>query len=134
VPGILPSEPVCPRLLIVDDEPNVLVGLQRYFQTVGFQVDCASERREAEALLWLVPYDCLIADLCLTQGHGPDGLELIGLAREASPRTRIVVVTAVEGSEVEAEAVRLGADLYLRKPMLLSEVVRLVNELLAAAS
>jgi DNA-binding response OmpR family regulator len=125
-----PSDPGRPRLLIVDDEPSVLVGMQRYFQAVGFQVDCAGEREEAEALLGHVPYDCLIADLCLTQGHGPDGLDVISLARAASTRTRIVALTAVEGSATEEEALRLGADLYFRKPAPLSEVARAIGELL----
>ncbi len=131
---ISPSEPTRPRLLIVEDEPNVLVGMQRYFQDVGFHVDCAREREEAETLLERVPYDCLIADLCLTRGRGPDGLGVVGLARTTSPRTRIVVLTAFEGAEAEAEALRLGADLYLHKPMLLAEVVRMVNGLLQTAS
>ena len=131
---ISPSEPTRPRLLIVEDEPNVLVGMQRYFQDVGFLVDCAREREEAETLLERVPYDCLIADLCLTRGRGPDGLGVVGLARATSPRTRIVVLTAFEGAEAEAEALRLGADLYLHKPMLLAEVVRMVNGLLQTAS
>ena len=128
------SDPYKPRLLIVDDEPSVLVGMGRYFQAVGFLVDCATEREEAEALLGHVAYDCLIADLRLTQGHGPDGLEVIGLARTVSLRTRIVVLTAVEDSETEAEAIRLGANLYLRKPVPLSEVARAMNELLGGTT
>ena len=68
------------KLLIVDDEQSVLIGMQCFFVANGFDVDCAQEREEAEALLDHTRYDCLIADLFLTQGHGPDGLDLIGLA------------------------------------------------------
>jgi two-component system OmpR family response regulator len=114
------------RLLVVDDEEGILSGMQRYFQSSGYQVDCAREKEEAEALLAHIPYDCLIADLCLTTGHGPDGLAVIGHAREASPATRIVVLTAAESSDTEEEACRLGADVFLRKPTPLAEVGRVV--------
>jgi hypothetical protein len=43
-----------PRLLVVDDEDSILVGLRRFFDACGFHTDCASEREEAAALL-----DCL---------------------------------------------------------------------------
>ncbi len=108
--------------------------MRRYLQDVGFRVDCAREPKEAEALLERSSYDFLIADICLTQGRGPDGLEVVGYARAVSPRTRIVVLTAIEDPAAEAEARRLGADLYLHKPVLLAEVVRLVNGLAKPAA
>jgi DNA-binding response OmpR family regulator len=114
------------KLLVVDDEESILVGIQRYFQSDGYDVDCAREKEEAEALISHVAYDCLIADLCLTTGHGPDGLGVIGYAREASPTTRIVVLSAAESSDTEDEALRLGADVFLRKPTPLAEVGRVV--------
>ncbi len=122
------------RLLIVDDEPSILTGMQRFFVAAGYRVDCAVEREEAEALLDHVAYDCLIADLCLTTGHGPDGLALIGHARAISPRTRIVVLTAVQEGATETEARRLGTDAFLRKPAALGDVARVVGELVGAAS
>jgi len=47
VTGTAPPDPSKPGLPIVADEPSVLVGMQRYFQAAGFQVDCALEREEA---------------------------------------------------------------------------------------
>lgn len=132
--GPPPADGKRKRLLIVDDEQGVLVGMQRYFQSAGFLVDCAREREEAEALLDHVQYDCLIADLCLTEGHGPDGLDVIGLARTTSPRARIVVLTAVEGSATETAARRLGADLFFRKPTPLADLARAVNSLLGGTT
>jgi two-component system response regulator RegA len=118
------------RLLIVDDEPSILVGMRRFFLGLGYTVDCAEEKEEAEALLAHVCYDGVIADLCLTTGFGPDGLSLIGHAREASPQTRVIVLTAVEGEATEAVALRLGADAFLRKPTALDEVARVLGGLL----
>jgi two-component system OmpR family response regulator len=123
VPGV-PSG--TKHILLVDDVDAILAPMSRYFRNLGYDVDCAREREEAEALLSHVRYDCLIADLCLTTGHGPDGLAVIGHAHEASPVTRIVVLTAAESSDTEGEALRLGADVFLRKPTPLTEVARAV--------
>ncbi len=119
------------RLLLVDDEESILGGMQRYFRAGGYEVDCACEGEEAEALLDHRQYDCLVVDLCLTTGHGPDGLRVVGHARAVSPRTRVLVLTAVEGTETEAEAFRLGADAFLRKPAALAEAARVIGRLLA---
>jgi DNA-binding response OmpR family regulator len=120
------------RLLIVDDEASILTGMRCFFRKLGFKVDCAQEKEEAEALLDHVAYDALIADLCLTTGYGPDGLGLIGHAREASPATRVVVLTAVEGEETEDLARSLGAHAFLRKPTALNEVADVLERLLGS--
>ena len=121
------------RLLIVDDEQSVLVGMRRFFQASGFDVDVAQEREEAEALLDHGSYDCLIADLFITQGHGPDGLSLVGQTRASAPRTRIVVLTAANDAATQDETMRLGADVFLRKPTALADVVAVVRSLVGTA-
>ncbi len=110
------------RLLLVDDEVNVLVGMRHYFRALGFAVDCATEREEAEALLSSVAYDGVLIDLNLTAGRGPDGLNVIPSARDSCRNARIVVLTASGSAEKEAEALRLGADAYLQKPQPLEKV------------
>jgi DNA-binding response OmpR family regulator len=109
-------------LLLVDDERNVLVGMRRYFCASGFDVDCASERQEAESLLSQRDYDALIVDLGLTAGKGPDGLEVVRLARRLCPGARIVVLTAFGSTEMETEARNRGADVFLQKPRPLLEI------------
>jgi len=119
------------NLLLVDDEENILTGMRRYFRACGYQVDCAVEREEAQALAAHGAYDAVIVDLCLTLGHGPDGLELIRWIREHSPTTRIVVLSASASPETLREALRLGADTCLQKPRALGEVHRALEGLLA---
>jgi len=123
-----------PRLLIVDDEPTILVGMRCFFRELGYRVDCAQEKEEAEALLDHVGYDALIADLCLTAGFGPDGLGLISYARRARPEIRVVVLTAVEGAETEAVAREQGAHAFLRKPAALDHVAQVLSGLLEPAT
>lgn len=121
------------KLLFVDDEENVLVGMRRYFRSLGFDVDCASEREEAEALAANVRYDGVVVDLCLTTGHGPDGLEVIRWVREHSPSARILVLTAFGAAETQREALKLGADLFLQKPRPLEEIHHALAGLLRSA-
>lgn len=120
------------RLLIVDDEPNVLLGIKRYFRSLGYQVDAAEEREEAEALLANSHYDGVILDLCLTTGHGPDGLEIIPYIRTHCPEARVLVLSAVGALDTQSEALRLGAHGYLQKPQGLAELHRYLGELMAS--
>jgi DNA-binding response OmpR family regulator len=119
------------KLLLVDDEENILAGMRRYFRAQGYDVDCASEREEAQALASHVPYDAVIVDLCLTLGHGPDGLEVVHWIHERCPAARILVLTAFGSPETLREALRLGADTCLQKPRSMEEVHGEVRRLLA---
>jgi two-component system OmpR family response regulator len=121
---------VMKNLLLVDDEENVLVGMGRYFRLAGFHVDCARDREEAEALLSRTSYDAAIVDLCLSPGHGPEGMEIIGRVRARCPASRIVVLTAFGSAESQAEAQRRGADLCMQKPRPLLEIHQELRKLL----
>ena len=122
------------RLLIVDDEESILVGMKRYFRSHGYEVDCASEREEAEALLSHVPYACVIADLCLRAGHGADGLDVVAYVGARQPQTPVVVLTAYGSPAAEAEAGRLGASVFLSKPQPLERLAEVVGGLVGSRS
>jgi two-component system OmpR family response regulator len=118
------------KLLLVDDEENVLVGMGRYFRLAGFHVDCARDQEEAEAFLSRASYDGAIVDLCLSPGPGRAGLDVIGGVRKRCPATRIVVLTASGSPESQAEAHRRGADVCLQKPRPLVEIHQELRKLL----
>lgn len=122
------------RILVVDDEPPILLAMGAYFRKHGYEVDCAREREEAEALLTARRYACVIADLRLTAAHGADGLELVGFVRERCPLTRIVIMTAYGSAATEQEARHRGADAFLHKPKPLAEVAQIVCGLLGDES
>jgi two-component system response regulator PilR (NtrC family) len=126
-------EPARPRVLIVDDESAILHATRAYLTVLGYSVDCAREREEAEALLATTPYAVLITDMRLTGMHGREGLELLSFAREHSSATRAIVVTAYGSPELAEASRALGADAYLEKPVALSDVARTVAALLDEA-
>jgi CheY-like chemotaxis protein len=122
------------RILVVDDEGAILFALSEYFRTLGFDVDCAREMEEAEALLSHVKYDLVFLDLRLTGSGGTEGLEIIRFVRERNPWTPVALLTAYGSSDVEEEARRRGADLVLQKPKPLPEVAQVVLGLLGGSA
>ena len=115
------------RILVVDDEEAIRDATREYLTALGYQVDAAQEREEAEALLSTATYSLVICDLRLTGVHGKEGLELIGYLRERCPWARVILLTAYGSPDIEAEAKRRGADVFLQKPVPLSELARLAG-------
>lgn len=120
------------RILVVDDEEAIRDATREYLTALGYHVDAAQEREEAEALLSTATYSLVIADMRLTGVHGREGLELVGYLRERCPWARVVVLTAYGSPDLEAEARRRGADVFLEKPVPLSELARLANQLIGS--
>jgi DNA-binding response OmpR family regulator len=121
------------RLLLVEDEEQTLLAMQRYFTTKGFNVDCAQDLEQAEALIEAGHYSLVLTDLRLTGTHGVEGLEIVSHVRRQSPGTKVIILTAYGTPEVEAEARRRGADDFLYKSGPLSAVMGLIFSHLASA-
>ena len=117
-------------LLIVDDEESICFSMKEYFSDNGFIVDTAKDVDEAEHLIGVANYKVIIQDLRMGTAKRPEGLEMIRMAHERNPDTRIVVLSAYGSSEVEDEAKRFGADAFLRKPQPLSQVAQVVRGLI----
>jgi len=113
--AILPG--MRPRILIVDDLKEILVTMRRYFVAHGFDVDCASEREEAEALIGVNEYAVVVTDLQLTPVRSNEGLEIVRLLHHESPQTKIIMLTAYNTEEVEKEAGKYGVSSFLKKPV-----------------
>ena len=115
------------RLLIVDDNDSVLFAMRGYFDSLGYSVQCARTESDARDHLMAEPYDAVVSDLSLTPGNS-EGLEVVKWARERCPAARIFVLTAYGTVENEAEARRLGVDAFLRKPVRLSDLHKLLED------
>jgi DNA-binding NtrC family response regulator len=122
------------RILFVDDEESILFAMREYFSIQGYDVDCAQEMEEAEALLAKVCYSLAVVDLQLTGLGGAEGLEIIGYICERYPSVKVILLTAYGGPEIEMEARRRGVGAFLHKPMPLPEVAQTVSELLRDCS
>lgn len=120
-----------PRLLIVDDEESILFAMSDYFAQLGWSVDCASDRAEAERLLADPAYAAIIADLRLKSTDPHDGVDLVRRVRARAPASPVLVLTAYRTPEIEAELRGIGVEVLLSKPQPLAVVAREIQRLLA---
>jgi two-component system KDP operon response regulator KdpE len=101
-----------PRVLVVDDEPQIVRGLRVVLRNAGFQVDSAGTKEEALDALSHRPPDAVLLDLVLPDGSGVDVCKQV---REWS-LVPIVVVSAVGDEREKVRALDAGADDYVTKP------------------
>jgi two-component system KDP operon response regulator KdpE len=101
-----------PRVLVVDDEPQIVRGLRVVLRNAGFQVDAAGTKEEALDALSHRPPDAVLLDLVLPDGSGVDVCRQV---REWS-HVPIVVVSAVGDEREKVRALDAGADDYVTKP------------------
>ena len=119
------------RVLIVEDEASISFAVSDYLTLCGCTVDCARDAEEAVSLLRQHAYVVVVADLRLGASGDEEGLEVIRHVRAHHPSTRTVLLTAYGFPAIELEARRRGVDTVLLKPQPLSEIARIVQDLLA---
>jgi two-component system, OmpR family, KDP operon response regulator KdpE len=105
------SEPQ-PRVLVVDDEPQILRALRIILRDAGFEVLQAATAEEALDAAALRPPAAAIIDLVLPDG---DGIE-VATALRAWSKMPIIVLSAVGEEEEKVRALEAGADDYVTKP------------------
>jgi len=107
-----------PRLLVVDDEPDLRTLYELTLLKIGYQVDAASDISEARHCLASSRYDLLITDMRLPDGLG---LDLVRELQAAQRPEKSIVVTAYGSAENAVEALKAGAFDYLSKPVDLAQ-------------
>ena len=122
-----------PRVLVVDDEPNILLSLEFLMQQAGFQVVTAEDAERAQALISQQPPDLILLDISLPGMSGFDLLEQLRAA-DATADLPVIMLTA-HGREVEKEkGMALGASDYITKPFSTRELVGRVEALLGSGN
>ena len=117
------------RVLIVDDETSLLFAAREYLTERGFDVECAQELEEAQALLANQRFDVVVTDIRLTQLQGAEGLHVLDFVRHRRLPTPVLVLTAYATTDVAREARRLGAESIICKPIPLPELAAEIERL-----
>ncbi|MCL7938862.1 response regulator [Halomonas sp. ATCH28] len=121
------------KVLVVDDEANIVLSLEFLMQQAGFQVDTAEDGESALSRIAESPPDLVLLDISLPGISGFDVLERLR-GDPAHARLPIIMLTA-HGREVEREkGLALGADDYITKPFSTQALVEKVKTLLAEVS
>jgi two-component system, OmpR family, KDP operon response regulator KdpE len=107
------------RLLIVDDEPQILRALRPGLEAAGYSVESVGEAREALQSIAARAFDVVIVDLGLPD---MDGKDLIARVREWTD-TPIIVLSARDAEQEKIAALDLGANDFVNKPFSIGELM-----------
>jgi two-component system nitrogen regulation response regulator GlnG len=112
------------RLLVVDDEPNVLYSMKKSFQADSLDVDVAQTGRQALELVSTSRPDAVILDVHLGD---MSGMEVFDQIRAFDARLPVIIITASAATETAIEAMKRGAFEYLLKPVDLHQLREVVQ-------
>ena len=102
------------KMLVVDDEVEICEFLKAFFEERNFEVDTATS---AEAALESVEAERPHVVLLDIQMPGMDGLAALKQIKATDPNIKVIMVTALETRDKIEQAMRLGADNYITKPL-----------------
>lgn len=116
-----------PKLLIVDDEPNVLYSFQRAFAREGLDIQCVETGADAIDAVAADQPDAVVLDVRLPDTSGLDVFDQI---QSVDPRLPVIFVTAHSTTDTAIHAMKQGAFEYLLKPVDIHELRELVHKAL----
>jgi two-component system OmpR family response regulator len=119
------------RLLVVDDEPNIVELLSASLRFAGFEVETAAGGLEAVETARTYRPDLLVLDVMMP---GLDGFGVVRRLRQEGVRTPVVFLTAKDATEDKVTGLTLGGDDYVTKPFSLEEVVARIRAVLRRVS
>jgi len=116
-----------PRVLVVDDEPDLLELLELTLSRMGLETVCAQSVGEAVQLLDKDPFDLCLTDMRLPDG---EGLRVVEHITHKGLDVPVAVITAFGSAENAVAALKAGAFDYLAKPVALEQLRALVKQAL----
>ncbi|PYM92060.1 MAG: response regulator [Candidatus Rokuibacteriota bacterium] len=116
------------RILVVDDEPDVVTILTRYFSDAGFLVDAASHGGDALIAVSQYRPDVVLLDVLM---EGLSGVQVLERIRALDPAIRVIMISGSGDSTLRPRAMAMGAFAYVPKPLSLSDLHRQVSAALA---
>ena len=116
------------RILVIEDNRDILANVVDYLQLKGYSVDCAQDGVSGLHLAVTAHYDLIVLDIMLP---GMDGYQVCTRLREdARSEVPILMLTARDVLEDRLKGLQSGADDYLIKPFALSELVARIEAIL----
>jgi two-component system, OmpR family, alkaline phosphatase synthesis response regulator PhoP len=118
------------KILIVDDEPNIVLSLEFLMEQSGYEVAIARDGEQALQLMETFEPDLILLDVMMPVRNGYEVCQKI---RENSAWNRVkIVMLSAKGRDLEvSKGLALGADAYVTKPFSTKDLLTQVQELLA---
>lgn len=102
------------RILVVDDEEKVCTYMRKFLRKLGYQVFTVLNGVDAIKLQKALRPHLVLLDVLMPK---PDGLTVLQKMKEHDPQTSVIMVTALHDDETGIQALKLGADGYITKPI-----------------
>lgn len=117
------------KILIADDEPNIVISLEFLMQQSGYEVATARDGEDAMQKIASFQPDLVLLDIMLPKLNG---FEVCQRIRENSELSRIkIIMLSAKGREIEvSKGIALGADAYVTKPFSTKDLIAQVQGLL----
>jgi DNA-binding response OmpR family regulator len=112
------------KVLIVEDEPDMLETITQFLEKEQFRVESAVDFQSASVKISLYDYDCVLLDISLPGGNG---LKLLEQLKSEKKTAGVIMVSARNSLEDRIAGLDLGADDYLPKPFHLAELLARVK-------
>ena len=114
-------------ILIAEDQELARKNIHRFLQQQGYKVEEAADGLAAIEAVNTADFDLVLTDLMMP---GADGLAVLKHVREVSPNTLVVVTTAYASVDSAVEALRLGAQDYILKPIIFEDLLSKVHHMM----
>ncbi len=118
------------KILIVDDEPNIVMSLEFLLKKEGFQIDTAGDGDAALDKVRSFSPDLVLIDVMMPKKSGFEVCEILR-ADTAFAHLKIIMLTAKGRDTEQAKGLALGADAYMLKPFATKDLVAKIREVLA---
>lgn len=113
------------KVLLVDDEDDFLKSLTQRLEVRGLKVTGATRGKEAVDLVDKQEFDAIVLDLAMP---GMDGLETLKQIKENHPEAEIIMLSGQGSIKKSTEAMKLGAEDFLEKPVDIQELLKKIAE------
>ena len=113
------------NVLLIDDEEQFLEVLGERLETRGLKVNTVTSGEDALTLIDDKNYDAIILDLAMP---GIDGIETLKLLKEKNPDLEIIMLTGHATVQKGIEAMKLGAEDFLEKPVALDQLYSVIEK------
>lgn len=121
------------KILVIDDDEIIQNVLEKILQKEGYHVEVAGNGKEGLHKLDAMPYDLVITDLMMPYANG---YEIISKLKQ-HPNTAsapIVVISSITHEDSIMDSFKLGIDEYIRKPIIIGELLMRIKKLLSNRS
>lgn len=115
------------KILIVDDNPNMSSLLSEMLEVFDYESVLASDGNQALDELQSSEFSMVITDMRMPN---MTGMELLKEVKQRYPKVKVVLISGYTGAQIESEAEEHKADGFLGKPLMMSDIEKLLNDLL----